>query len=69
MATKRPATLRDLIIARVAALDWSISELARRCNDCVSRSSLSQYLNGHHDLAGEKIYAILTALGLRIVVA
>lgn len=66
----RPAaTLRDLIRGRVAALALSQSELARRCGGSVSQPSLSLYLAGRGDLTGEKLDAVLAAVGLRVVVA
>lgn len=63
-------SLRDLIVARVDELGLSTSELARRCEAVggeVSRPSLSQYLNGNTDLAGERIAAVLAALGMAVV--
>ena len=68
---RKPAVcpIRDLIRQRVEALGLSQSELARRCGGAVSRPSLSQYLRGESDLTGEKIDAVLAAVGLRVVVA
>jgi hypothetical protein len=63
-------SLRSLIRARVGELGLTTAELWRRVEAAgggVSRPSLSQYLNGHTDLTGERIAAVLAALGFAVV--
>jgi transcriptional regulator with XRE-family HTH domain len=60
------------VVARVAELGLTTAELARRVEATgaeVSRPSLSQYLNGKTDLGGERLAAVLAALGLAVVAA
>jgi transcriptional regulator with XRE-family HTH domain len=59
--------IRNLIRARLDALGLTQSELARRCGGAVSRPTIVRYLGGHADLTGEKIDAILAALGMEVV--
>jgi transcriptional regulator with XRE-family HTH domain len=59
-----PDQLRDAIAERVAALDLSGAELARRSG--VSQQHVADYLAGRADMTGRRLGRLLGALDLEI---
>lgn len=54
---------RQVIEKRMAAFGWSRSELLRRLQGKVAKSTLHAFLAGDSEITSEKLEQILTAMG------
>ena len=59
--------LRKIILKRLKALDWSVSDLAERSGLSCHRGTIYKYLRGDRNITDPFIAEILDRLGLKIV--
>lgn len=61
-----PYPMRDMILDELRRREWTIYKLAKAVRGKMSRQTVYAYLAGKHDMLGEPLWHLLTALDFEI---